>query len=61
MQVLVATDAGCGGRRLVVAAPTSTTDRPGVLPWDVAPPVVGDAVPVRMRLTTMYADEIVVS
>jgi hypothetical protein len=32
-----------------------------VLPWDVAPPVVGDAVPVRMRLTTMYADEIVVS
>lgn len=32
-----------------------------VLPWDVAPPIVGDTVPVRMRLTTTYADEIVVS
>jgi hypothetical protein len=32
-----------------------------VLPWDVAPPVVGETVPVRMRLTTTYVDEVVVS
>lgn len=32
-----------------------------VLPWDVAPPAVGDTVTVRMRLTTTHADEVVVA
>jgi hypothetical protein len=32
-----------------------------VLPWDVAPPVVGETVRVRMRLTTTYPDAVVVS
>ncbi len=32
-----------------------------VLPWDVAPPVVGDTVRVRMRLTTTYPDEVLIS
>ena len=28
---------------------------------DVAPPAVGETVPVRMRLTTTYVDEVVIS
>ncbi len=32
-----------------------------VLPWDVSPPVVGETVTVRMRLTTTYVDEVVIS
>lgn len=32
-----------------------------VLPWDVSPPAVGDSVTVRMRLTTTYVDEVVIS
>lgn len=32
-----------------------------VLPWDVAPPAVGETVPVRMRLTTTYVDDVVIS
>ena len=32
-----------------------------VLPWDVPPPAVGDTVRVRMRLTTTYVDEVVLT
>jgi hypothetical protein len=32
-----------------------------LLPWDVAPPAVGETVSVRMRLTTTYVDDVVIS